>query len=80
MGTKLFILGGKPPEGQRTNLATYFDMETETFGQIDPMPKGRCCGSSAVVNGKIYVSGGFWADVADVYDCTETWGYPLGED
>jgi len=79
-GSRLFVLGGKPPESQRTNLATYFDMKTETFGQIDPMPKGRCCGSSAVVNGKIYVSGGFWADVDDVYDCTETWGYPFGED
>jgi N-acetylneuraminic acid mutarotase len=79
-GSKLFVLGGKPPGSQRTNLAAYFDMETETFGQIDPMPKGRCCGSSAVVNGKIYVSGGFWADVDDVYDCTETWGYPLGGD
>ena len=79
-GSKLFVLGGKPPGSQRTNLAAYFDMETETFGQIDPMPKGRCCGSSAVVSGKIYVSGGFWADIADVYDCTETWGYPLGED
>jgi hypothetical protein len=55
-------------------------METETFGQVDPMPKGRCCGSSAVEDGKIYVSGGFWADVADVYDCTETWGYPFSED
>lgn len=79
MGSRLFVLGGKPPEGRRTNLAAYFDMETETFGQVDPMPKGRCCGSSAVVDGKIYVSGGFWADVADVYDCTETWGYPFGE-
>jgi len=79
IGTKLFILGGKPPGGQRTNLAAYFDMETETFGQVNPMPKGRCCGSGAVVDGKIYVSGGFWADVADVYDCTETWGYPIGE-
>ena len=79
-GSKLFILGGRPPGGQRITLAAYFDMETETFGQIDPMPKGRCCGSSAVVNGKIYVSGGFWADIADVYDFTETWGYPLGED
>ena len=79
IGSKLFVLGGRPPEGQRTNLAEYFDMETETFVQTEPMPKGRCCGSGAVVNDKIYVSGGFWADVDDVYDCTETWGYPFPE-
>ena len=79
IGSKLFVLGGRPSDGQRTNLAAYFDMQTETFGQIDSMPKGRCCGSAAVVDGKIYVSGGFWADVDDVYDCTETWGYPFGE-
>jgi hypothetical protein len=75
IGSKLFILGGRPADGERINLAAYFDMETETFGQADPMPKGRCCGSAAVVDGKIYVSGGFWDDVDDVYNCTETWVY-----
>jgi hypothetical protein len=80
MGSKLFILGGRPSDGRRINLAAYFDMETETFGQVDPMPKGRCCGSASVVNGKIYVAGGFWDDVDDVYTCTETWGYPFDED
>ena len=80
IGSKLFILGGRPSDGERINLAAYFDMETETFGQADPMPRGRCCGSAAAVDGKIYVSGGFWDDVDDVYNCTETWGYPLGED
>lgn len=77
IGSKMYILGGRPPDGQRTTLAAYFDMETETFGKAAPMPKGRCCGSGAAVNGKIYVAGGFWAEVEDVFDCTETWGYPF---
>ncbi len=77
IGSKLYVLGGRPPDGQRTPLAEYFDMETETFGKAAPMPKGRCCGSGAAVGGKIYVAGGFWSEVEDVFDCTETWGYPF---
>jgi len=78
-GTKLFILGGKPPEGSRTPLATYFDMKTETFGLADPMPKGRCCGTSGVIGGTIYSAGGFWEVTEDVVVCRETWAYPIPE-
>ena len=79
-GSRLFVLGGKPPESSRTNLAAYFDMETEKFGQIGALPKGRCCGSAAVIDGKIYVAGGFWERIEDVYNCEETWSYNLSEE
>jgi N-acetylneuraminic acid mutarotase len=76
-GSKLFILGGKPPEGKRTPAATFFDMAAERFGVADPMPKGRCCGASGVVDGTIYSAGGFWEQVEDVVVCRETWGYRI---
>jgi hypothetical protein len=27
----------------------------------------------------VFMGDELWTDVADVYDCTETWGYPFGE-
>lgn len=77
IGSKLFILGGMPPEGVRTPMATYFDMATESFGMADPMPAGRCCGASGIIDGTIYSAGGFWQRVADVTACRETWAYPI---
>lgn len=78
IGSKLFILGGwsKVTES-RSDRATYFDMATETFGQVAPMPNGRCCGAAGVIGGKLYVAGGFWQWVDDVCECQETWGFPF---
>jgi len=77
IGSKVFILGGKPPEARRTPMATYFDMATETFGVADPMPTGRCCGGAGIINGTIYLAGGFWERVSDVTECRETWAYSI---
>jgi hypothetical protein len=78
IGSKLFILGGwSSVTGTRSNRATYFDMATETFGEVQPMPRGRCCGAAGVIGNKLYVAGGFWKWVDDVCDCKETWGFPL---
>lgn len=71
--TKLLILGGW--YGARSPMATYFDMETETFGQMPSMPQGRCCAATGVIDDNIYVAGGFWDLPDDVEACLETWGY-----
>jgi len=78
IGSKLFILGGwsKVTES-RSDKATYFDMATETFGQVPPMPNGRCCGAAGVIGDRLYVAGGFWQWVDDVCECKETWGFPF---
>ncbi len=78
IGSKLFILGGwsKVTES-RSDKATYFDMATETFSEVAPMPNGRCCGAAGVIGGKLYVAGGFWQWVDDVCECKETWGFPF---
>lgn len=78
IASKLFILGGwSKLTGTRSNRATYFDMATETFGEVEPMPKGRCCGVSGVIDNKLYVAGGFWEWVDDVCECKDTWGFPF---
>jgi len=78
IGSKLFILGGwSAVTSSRSNRATYFDMATETFGEVEPMPNGRCCGAAGVINGRLYVAGGFWEWVDDVCECKETWGFPF---
>jgi hypothetical protein len=30
-----------------------------------------------VIDNKLYLAGGFWRWVSDVYDCKETWGFPF---
>ncbi len=78
IGLKLFILGGwSEVTSARSNRATYFDMATEQFGEVEPMPNGRCCGAAGVIDGKIYIAGGFWKWVDDVCDCKETWAFPF---
>ena len=82
MGSRLMILGGWTG-AERTSLATYFDMETETFGQVESMPQERCCGASGVIDDRIYVVGGFchqWGTPVgpdDITACTPVWGYPF---
>jgi N-acetylneuraminic acid mutarotase len=78
IGSKLFILGGwSRVTGTRSDRATYFDMATETFGEVEPMPRGRCCGVAGVIHDKLYAAGGFWKRVNDVSECRETWGFPF---
>jgi N-acetylneuraminic acid mutarotase len=76
-GTRLYVAGGKPPEAKRTPLVTYFDMQTKKFGEVDPLPAGRCCGAGGVINDSLYLAGGFWEEVEDLVTCKQTWGYQL---
>jgi N-acetylneuraminic acid mutarotase len=74
--SKLFILGGwSRVTNTRSDRAAYFDMTTETFGEVARMPRGRCCGVCGVIDGKLYLAGGFWQWVDDVHDCQETWAF-----
>jgi len=80
IGSKLFILGGwSRLTESRSNRATYFDMATKTFGEVARMPRGRCCGICGVIDGKLYLAGGFWQWVDDVSDCRETWSFVPAE-
>jgi N-acetylneuraminic acid mutarotase len=78
-GSKLFVAGGKPPEAKRTPMVISFDMKTKQFGKIDPLPAGRCCGAGGVINGKLFLAGGFWEEVEDLVTCKPTWSHPLAE-
>lgn len=78
MGTKLLILGGALPGWKkRSDLATYFDMETKTFGKLEPMPARRCCGACGVVDGKLYVFGGHAQMPKNIEEVRAVWGYPF---
>jgi N-acetylneuraminic acid mutarotase len=80
IGSKLFILGGwSRLTSSRSSRATCFDMATEKFEEVAPMPKGRCCGVCGVIDGKLYLAGGFWEWVDDVCDCRETWVFVPGK-
>jgi N-acetylneuraminic acid mutarotase len=78
-GSKLYVAGGKPPEAKRSPVVTSFDMKTKQFGKIDPLPAGRCCGAGGVINGKLFLAGGFWEEVSDLVTCKPTWSHPLAE-
>jgi len=78
IGSRLLVLGGMSNvTGQRSPRAEYFDMATETFGEVTPMPQGRCCAVAGVIDNKIYVAGGFWDVVEDVCECKQTWAFPF---
>jgi N-acetylneuraminic acid mutarotase len=59
-GTRLIVAGGKRPGGNlRSDKAWYLDMKTKQFGELPPLPEGRCCGAGGVIDGTLYVAGGF---------------------
>ncbi len=64
-GSRLIIAGGKPPgkwgdmPDLRTEKVWYLDMKTKQFGELPPLPEGRCCGAAGVIDGTLYVAGGF---------------------
>ena len=63
---KIYVIGGSPSEPSNNSLSTVeeYDPATDKWARKANMPTERCdfSGSSAVVNGKIYVIGG------DVFD------------
>ena len=80
---KIYIIGGYPSEGEpgERALSTMeeYDPTTNTWTRKTDMPTARCdfVGSSAVVNGKIYVISGWDSNplsIVEEYDpVTDTW-------
>jgi hypothetical protein len=78
IGPLLFHLGGKPPDGPRSEICVYLDMEQEVFGQGTKLPEGRCCGAAGVIDDRIYIAGGFWEwSYPDVTLAKPVWAYPF---
>jgi N-acetylneuraminic acid mutarotase len=75
---KIYIIGGsqasRPDENHVLQVEVY-DPATDTWAQAGEMPKSRAAGSSSVVNGKIYIIGGYGGSQnIDEYDpSTESW-------
>ena len=65
-GSKIFIVGGRPTTLTRLALAEYYDIEEDRFVRIPDLPYTRCCGSGAVINGVLYVTGGFYGPEGDI--------------
>lgn len=78
---KIYVMGGATEDGF-TAVNEVYDTVTDTWGTKTPMPKGsRAELSASIVNGKIYVVGGYFfsmyyvsSSVLEVYDPeTDTW-------
>lgn len=75
---KIYIIGGSQASGpnhKRVLTVEVYDPVTDTWAQKDDMPAPRAAGFSSVVDGKIYVIGGYMgAQRVDEYDpATDTW-------
>ena len=79
LGPRLILAGGgAPPDRRRSDLVFYFDMDRERFETLGRLPEVRCCATAGVVEGKLYVVGGFYHDIGQT--CPETWAYPFPEE
>jgi N-acetylneuraminic acid mutarotase len=62
-GGKIYLMGGQAYGRTDSPLAQEFDPATGRFRDLPPMPKGASHLGVAAMNGKIYVAGGFLANV-----------------
>jgi hypothetical protein len=60
LDNKIHVLGGS-------------EMDQNKFFEIDRMPRVRCCAGGAVIDGKLYITAGFYDTTGE--RCPETWGY-----
>ena len=80
---KIYVIGGViyDDEGEAVVMdrVVMYDPATNSWQQMAAMPTARVCHSAAVLDGKIYVSGGFTtsrelSDAFEAYDpVTNTW-------
>jgi len=54
-----YVLGGLGTQMQTSDVVNRFDPETETWGQVTPMPSPRALPAVAVVGESIYVISGW---------------------
>ena len=79
IGPKLFMGGGgTPPDRRRTDWFFYYDMDQNKFFEAGRLPRVRCCAGGGVVDGKLYIVGGFFNETGEL--CPETWGYPFSDE
>ncbi len=77
LGSKLYVVGGMEKTRGRTTACELFDMEKEAFEPLPEMPDMRCCGGGGVINGRLYIAGGFFGPAKDLGDvCKPTWSLP----
>ena len=60
---KIYVVGGEALGRQDSPLFQEFDPQTSHWRDLAPMPKGASHAGIAALNGKIYVAGGFTANV-----------------
>ena len=71
---KIYVIGGViyDDEGEAVVMdrVVMYDPATNSWQQMAAMPTARVCHSAAVLDGKIYVSGGFTTsrDLSDAFD------------
>jgi len=66
-----------PPDRKRTDIVMYYDIDQDKFFVVGRMPKVRCCAGGGVVDGELYIVGGFYNLTGD--RCPQTWGYPFSD-
>jgi N-acetylneuraminic acid mutarotase len=57
---RMYIVGGRPTTLTRLYLCEYYDIENDRFVKLPDLPYTRCCGSGAVIDGVLFVTGGFF--------------------
>jgi N-acetylneuraminic acid mutarotase len=62
-GGKIYLIAGQAQGRQDSPMAQEFDPATGRWRDLAPMPKGASHVGIAALNGKIYVAGGFTANV-----------------
>jgi N-acetylneuraminic acid mutarotase len=80
---KIYVIGGSQassPDSNHVRTVEVYDPATDTWSQNGDMPTPRGAGFSSVVDGKIYVFGGYGASQSvDEYDpSTDTWTVKSG--
>ena len=76
VGSKIYAIGGQLNGGEEDSDGAYnvmltetveaFDLQLRAWAEVATMSVGRCCHAAAVVDGKIYVIGGYDSDLQDV--------------
>ncbi len=67
-GSRIPLVGGRPTTLTRLALAEYYDIEADRFVRLPDLPYTRCCGSGAVIDGVLYVTGGFFGPEGLLYN------------
>jgi N-acetylneuraminic acid mutarotase len=69
---KIYVAGGESPQIKKTNVVEVFDLKTNKWGTVAPLPIGLNHVGMAPYNGKLYAAGGTYengySDKLFIYD------------